>query len=199
MSSRPLLVTQSLLSDFSWLFKKEDGYADFLRTLRREPKETSKAMFAGIDFEERVTAYANGAPLDAKHKLARVVKEVGDECYTGQFQVRLSREIEVEGVTFLCYGVLDCLKAGEIIDIKFSKTYDVGKYRESPQHPMYFCLCPEARAFTYLVSDGEWVYRERYTPDTTEPIETHIRDFMRWIKAQNLYDVYAANWTAREG
>lgn len=198
MSSRPLLVTQSLLSDFSWLFKKEDGYADFLRTLRREPKEQSKAMFAGIDFEDRVTAYAHGEPLDERHKLARVVREVGDECYNGQFQVRLSREIVVEGVTFLCYGVLDCLKAGEIIDIKFSKTYDVGKYLDSPQHPMYLYLCPEAHAFTYLVCDGESVYRERYTPDITDHISTYIRDFMRWLEQRDLIDMYAQHWAARD-
>lgn len=193
-----LLLTQSLLSDFAWVFRKDDGYADFLRTLRREPKETSKAMFAGIDFEDRVTAYANGAPLDDDHKLAPVIREVGDECYMGQFQVRLSREIEVDGVTFLCYGVLDCLRAGEIIDIKFSKTYSVGKYRDSPQHPMYLFLCPEARAFTYLVSDGSWVYRERYTPDIVEPIETYIKNFMRWLERRGLIDTYAQHWTAKE-
>lgn len=93
-----LLLTQSLLSDFAWVFRKEDGYADFLRTLRREPKETSKAMFAGIDFEDRVTAYAHGTPLDEKQKHAAAIRDVGNECYNGQFQVRLSREIEVEGL-----------------------------------------------------------------------------------------------------
>ena len=193
-----LLLTQSLLSDFAWVFRKEDGYADFLRTLRREPKETSKAMFAGIDFEDRVTAYANGAKLDEAHKLSKVAREVGSECRGGQFQVRLYREIVVDGVTFLAYGVLDCLRAGEIIDIKFSKTYEVGKYLDSPQHPMYFYLCPEARAFTYLVSDGEWVYRERYTPDTTDHISTYIRDFMRWLEQRDLIDVYAQHWAARD-
>jgi len=192
-----LLLTQSLLSDFAWVFRKDDGYADFLRTLRREPRATSKAMFAGIDFENRVTAYASGEKLDETHKLTKVAQEVGNECYMGQFQVRLSREIVVDGVTFLCYGVLDCLKAGEIFDIKFSKTYEVGKYLDSPQHPMYLYLCPEARAFTYLVSDGDWVYRERYTPDITEHISAYIRDFMRWLEQRGLIDTYAQHWTAR--
>ena len=41
-----LLVTQSLLSDFAWMFKKDDGYADFLRTLRREQKPQTAAMLA---------------------------------------------------------------------------------------------------------------------------------------------------------
>ncbi len=195
-----LLVTQSLLSDFAWMFRKEEGLADFLRTLRREPKEQTKPMLDGIEFENAVTALAAGKPVDGLHKPAWIAaaSEVASECYDGQFQVRLSRDMELDGVTFTCYGVLDCLRAGEIIDIKFSKTYDVGKYRDSPQHPMYFYLCPEARAFTYLVCDGEWVYRERYTPDITDHISTHIRDMVRWLKAHDLYDEYAARWAAKE-
>jgi hypothetical protein len=196
MSSK-FLVTQSLLSDFAWIFKKEDGYADFLRTLRREPKEQSKAMFAGIAFEEAVTAYANGDPLNESRKHADAIREVGDECRGGQFQVRLSREIEVGGVQFLAYGVLDCLKAGTIYDIKFSKTYTVGKYRDSPQHPMYFYICPEAQEFVYLISDGEGVCRERYAPDITEPIEYHIGCLMKFLDRHELVDEYAANWQAQ--
>jgi hypothetical protein len=196
MSSK-FLVTQSLLSDFAWIFKKEDGYADFLKTLRKEPKPQSKAMFAGIAFEELVTAYANGAPLDEKHKHATGIREVGDECRGGQFQVRLSREIEVGGVQFLAYGVLDCLKAGTIYDIKFSTTYEVGKYRDSPQHPMYFHICPEAHEFVYLISDGEGACRERYTPDITEPIEYHIGCLMKFLDRHELVDEYAKHWLAQ--
>ena len=191
------LITQSLLSDFAWIFKKEEGYADFLQTLRKEPKPQSKAMFAGIAFEDAVTAYAQDGALDDGHKHAACIREVGDACRGGQFQVRLSREIEVGGVQFLAYGVLDCLREGEIKDIKFSKTYAVGKYRDSPQHPMYFYLCPEARAFEYLVSDGEWVYRERYTPDITEPVYVLIKHFMAWLDKQNLVDEYARYWRAQ--
>ena len=198
MSSKRILATQSLLSDFAWMFRKEDGYADFLRTLRREPKPQTPAMLAGIEFERHVTDFALGKPIDTLHKLPAGVEEIGNACRGGQFQVQLSRDLEIDDVTFVCYGVLDCLRAGEIIDIKFSKTYDVGKYRDSPQHPMYFYLCPEAREFVYLVSDGAWVYRERYTPDITDHISTHIRDMARWLKAQNLFDEYARVWAARE-
>ena len=40
---------------------------------------------------------------------------------------RPRRVVEVGGVSLLLYGRLDCLKAGEIIDIKFTKSYDAGK------------------------------------------------------------------------
>jgi len=199
MSSK-ILVTQSLLSDFTWMFRMDDGLASFLRTLRREAKPQSGAMLDGIEFEDAVTACAKNKPIDGLHKMLWIdcAHEVAHDCRGGQFQVRLSRDLELDGVTYVCYGVLDCLRAGEIIDIKYSKTYNVGKYRESPQHPMYFWLCPEARAFTYVVCDGEWVYRERYTPDITDHIETHIRDMVRWLKAHGLYDEYARIWAAKE-
>ena len=59
---------------------------------------------------------------------------------------------------------------------------------------MYFALCPEAFDFTYVVSDGEYVYRERYFPEDCEPIEYTIRNFMKSLERQNLVDVYAKNF-----
>jgi hypothetical protein len=195
-----LLLTQSILSDFEWVFRKDDGCADFLRTLRREQKPQTSAMLDGIEFENAVMTIAHDQAVDGSHVDSWIAcaDEVARECYWGQFQVRLSRELIVDDVTFLCYGVLDCLRAGEIIDIKFSKTYSAGKYIDSPQHPMYFYLCPEARQFVYLVSDGEYVYREMYTPDITEPIELLVRQFMRWMKQRGLWDEYTALWAAKE-
>ena len=191
--SNSFLITQSLLSDFAWVFRKEDGYADFLRTLRREKKEQSKAMYAGIAFEEAVTAYANGKPLDEKHKHAAAIREVGDECMGGQFQVKLSREIEVGGVLFLAYGVLDC-SGGNHLRHQVLDNLRVGKYRD-PQHPI-LTFAP-AQEFVYLISDGEEVCRERYTPDIVEPIEYHIKHLMKFLERHDLIDEYAANWQAQ--
>lgn len=58
----------------------------------------------------------------------------------GVLQYKARKPIEAGGMQLLLYGRLDCLKAGEIIDIKFSKGYDVGKYFSSTQHPAYFEL-----------------------------------------------------------
>lgn len=105
-------------------------------------------------------------------------------------------------MTFIAYGILDVLKAGTIYDVKFkSRNFkDVelaGTYLESPQHPMYFYIVPEAREFVYLVSDGSDLYTERYTPDTSRPISDIIGEFILSITSMGLLDTYKEKWLAK--
>lgn len=192
------LLTQSLLSSWQWALKREGGMGDFLTTLRREPTKQTQAMLDGIQFENMVAATLSGNPPDPIHKWRDGINAVADRLRGAALQVKLSRDIEVDGVRFLLYGVLDALHAGEIYDIKFSRTYDVGKYFPSPQTPAYFYLCPEATRFTYLVSDGTYLYREWYHPDEIPSIETHIRGFMRFLENMKLIDLYTDKWRSKE-
>ena len=57
------LITQSLLSSWLWSYKLENGYEDFLKTLRREPIQQTKAMRDGIHFENVLNAVLNGAEI----------------------------------------------------------------------------------------------------------------------------------------
>ncbi len=84
----------------------------------------------------------------------------------------------------MCYGVLDYLKCGVIYDTKYSKTYKVNKYLDSPQHPMYFVLAPEAYEFQYKICDGEWIYTEIYRPGEVEPIERPYRISGRFLSGK---------------
>ena len=65
MRTRPekLRITQSLLSSFSWVFRKDDGYDSFLRTLNREPNPQTKAMLDGIRYENVLNSVLNGEPI----------------------------------------------------------------------------------------------------------------------------------------
>ena len=100
------------------------------------------------------------------------------------------------GEQLLLYGRLDCLKAGEIIDIKFSKGYDRGKYFTSTQHPVYMELVPEASSFTYLVSNGAEVWSETYRRDETPSVYPIIEDFLSWLRVTGWIDVYHRVWAA---
>lgn len=197
MPQRKFRITQTLLSSWLWAHKLDDGYEDFLRTLRREKNPPTKAMLDGVKFEGMVNAHLDGAPLDMEHKWARVIGEVADELKGSQKQVTLFRDITVSGVPFLLHGVLDFLRAGVIYDTKFSTKYSVGKYLNSPQHPMYFALVPEAYEFKYIVSDGKYVYGERYTPKDIEPIEKTIAQFMEFLERHKLVDLYCENWKTK--
>ncbi len=201
------LMTHSLLS--SWLYAmkgnpyedattEKDAFAEFMMTLCREPTPTNEAMQKGIDFENLVTAIVNGEQTppdldkwyDAAHEVAEIVRG-------GLLQYKAKKEIEVAGITFLLYGRLDALKAGVVYDIKFSSSYDKGKFVTSTQHPTYLMLIPDAYEFTYLVSNGGSVWKETYRRDETADIREVISDFVSWLEANDLMDTYKEHWEAK--
>lgn len=196
------LMTHSLLS--SWLYTmkenpfedmttERDPMAEFMLTLRREPTPTTEAMQNGIQFEDLVTAIINGCanPRDQWYEAA---EKIARRCAGGILQYKAKKAIEVGGMSFILYGRLDCLKAGEIIDIKFTKSYDTGKYFSSTQHPTYFELIPEASRFTYLASNGSAVWPETYRREEAPSIYPVISDFIDWLRAVGLLEVYQEHW-----
>ena len=187
-------LTQSLISAYEWTFKKEDGYDEFIAALNREKKRVTTAMLDGIQYENVLNSVLDGAEITPDHEWYAPITEMASELWGSQQQVTLFRDINVDGVDFLIHGVLDYLRAGEIWDCKFSKTYKLNKYLGSPQTAFYMYLVPEARRFTYIVSDGTWVYRERYSREIVEPIEPYIKNFMQFLDMHNLVNIYAEKW-----
>lgn len=219
------LLTHSLM--YSWLYAiKENPFEDmaserepmkeFISTLKREQTPTSAAMQDGINFEDLTTAIMEGKKAitfpEINHKTGEVKMFSGEPCqhkwYEAASQVvkivggsvlqyRVSKTIEVGGLTLLLYGRLDCLKSGEIYDIKFSRGYDRGKYIGSTQHPTYLELVPEAAGFTYVISNGTDVWTERYRRDETPSIIPTIENFVEWLQTMNLLDTYKKYWLAK--
>lgn len=190
------LLTHSLLS--SWLYAMKDmgdrdTYQEFLQVLRREPTPRTEAMQKGVDFEDLVTAITLGKGDEASpwYPAARKVAGI---VQGGILQCKASRPIEVDGVPLLLYGRLDCLKAGVIDDIKYSTSYDRGKYLGSTQHPTYFELVPEAETFRYLISNGTEVWTETYRRDETPSIYPTISQFLTFLNDMGLMDIYRKGW-----
>ncbi len=191
------LITQSLLSSWLWALKLENGYEDFLKTLNREPIQQTKAMLDGIRFENVLNATLDGAEIDTSHEWYKPITHLCETLDGAQQQAAVSKNIIVQGVPLILYGRLDYLKAGIIYDAKYSKTYRVGKYFSSVQHPMYFALVPEAREFQYKICDGKYIYTETYHPDDVEPIEHTIGHFMNFLDKLGLVDTYLEKWRSK--
>lgn len=219
------LMTHSLLS--AWLYAMQDNpyedatternaYAEFLRVLRKEPTETTKAMQYGIDFEDLITAILKGDKIAAYHRENRSTGILDRELYPlhehpwfegandiagiiqgAQLQHKVSKQIVVDGVSILLYGRLDALKAGTIFDIKFSSKYERGKYISSTQHPTYLELIPEALDFTYLVSNGTSVWTETYAREDTPSIYPTISGFLSFLKDTGLMGIYKEMWGSK--
>lgn len=207
------LITHSLLS--AWLYSmKVDPYEEwdepetetalqeFLHVLRREPTPTTQAMQNGIEFENLVTDILNGKitgkAADGSPKWYDAACKVADMIRGAKLQYVASKPVTIAGMEFLLYGRLDALKEGRIYDIKFSQSYERGKYRDSTQHPMYCKLIPEAMNFTYIISNGQDVWTEVYWWDEVQRIEPIIADFVAWLKDMNLLETYKEHWGAKQ-
>lgn len=201
------LMTQSLISSWNYLHQcreesQESAYNDFLNTLNRIPKETTPEMQNGIDFENEVYKAAAGIPRSAHHKWENGINAVATLIKGAPVQATAQRELTIGSMNLLVYGVLDALKAGTIFDVKFSnKGFGsaelAGKYLDSPQHPTYFFIVPEAQEFKYLVSDGEDLYTECYTRKNSRPFEDIAKEFLESLEAMKLLDIYKSKWVAK--
>jgi hypothetical protein len=201
------LMTHSLLSAWQYAMS-EDPYADatterdpmedFMKVLRREPRETTEAMQNGLDFEALVYRIARGVheTTNKDDRWYDAACQISDVIIGGTIQLKAKADLRLAGTNILLFGVLDVLKAGTIYDVKFSKSYERGKYFDSTQHPAYFYLIPEAREFTYLVSNGSAVYTETYRREETRSIEPVISEFLGWLDGCGLMPIYREKWVA---
>lgn len=202
------LMTHSLLASWLYMMKENpfedatterDPMAEFMQVLRREPTQTTEAMMNGNIFEDLVLRIVNGCadPADPSEQWYGAAEKVAHRVRGGVTQFRVSRTINVDGMTLLLYGRLDWLKAGEIVDVKFTKSYEPGKYFDSTQHPVYFELVPEAQTFTYMVSNGSAVWPETYRREESPSIYPVISNFLEWLTAAGLMDIYKEKWLAK--
>lgn len=203
-----LLMTQTLLGAWNYAMAardevREEAWAEFLDTLHRVPRPSTPEIENGIAFEREVYRCASGDVRDAHPEWEEGIRKAAEIVRGGVFQVRLSRPLRVDGEEILLYGVLDVLKCGIIYDVKFSNRAFgsaelAGKYLESPQHPTYLYLAPEAREFTYLVSDGTDLYTETYDARGTRHVGELASEFLGFLRAAGLTDAYREKWAARK-
>lgn len=220
------LMTHSLLSSWLRSMKdnpweegddpeKETALDEFMHVLRREKTPTSPAMQSGIDFEDLVTAILTGQEKANYHMTSRdgsqtlkvfavaehpwyeAACKVAGMIQGAKLQYVARRYVTIGGMDFLLYGRLDAMKEGRIFDIKYSGSYERGKFRDSTQHPMYYRLVPEMMNFTYIVSNGTDVWTEVYWYDEVPRIEPVITDFLQWLRDINLMETYKEYWGER--
>lgn len=197
------LMTQSLLSSYLYQFSCIDDYSEeahqsFLDTLNRIYNPPNEAMQRGIEFEKLVYKCTDMSNIDdiSTDEVMSAIR-IADYIDGGRFQYVASKTINISGLDLVLYGRLDALKAGVIYDIKYTSKYNVGKFINSPQHPMYLELIPEAKEFIYLVSNGKSVWTEKYTRDETPSIYPIIQSFLQYLENMDLMQIYINKWKSR--
>ena len=188
-------ITPTLLN--SWQYNIKNGtLEDFIKVLNKEEFEPTESIQKGFEFEKYMQEYC----LETKN---------------GAFQVKVSKEYG----DYLLYGIIDCLKGGIIYDYKYTKNYEVGKFLNNYQTLMYLEMVPEARKIVYLITNkfekienpnanfddvdsldyevGD-LFREEYTKDLfSETIDSILHKFESWLKAYNLFEIYAEKWKCK--
>jgi hypothetical protein len=200
-------MTHTLLNSWNYLYKATDDWYDkaydsFMNTLKRIQMIPTQAMLNGRGFEEIVSDIVSEKPVDSLHKWFEGATKIADivKVNCTLEQVRTHKNITVNGIDYLLYGVLDWLGTGIIYDVKYKENlgnYNVGNYLDNTQHRMYFELVDGADTFIYLISNGRKVYTESYSRQECRPIQQSISDFERWLKIYNLWDIYVAQWQAK--
>lgn len=200
-----LKITQSLLSAWEYTYScreecHDDAFNSFLDTINKVKQEPTEAMINGLAFESEVYREASGMSRDIHPQWELGIMKTASIIRGGQFQVKADRNITVAGHDFKIIGILDALKAGTIYDLKFlNKGFHsadvVNKYLNSPQHPAYFYIIPEALDFKYIVCDGTDIYTEPYTRKNTRHIGEIIEEFVSFLKDSDLWETYQEKWS----
>ena len=214
---KPLLITPSLLDSWDWYMQNEADNArdEFIGVMKRERSPDNEAMMHGRAFETRVrlecdpendewlTESDRSDLARTSHKLddleyVSCIQELGKYLRNGVWQIALSKTETINGIEFVKYGRVDVINYG-IIDIKYSQTFESGKYLGKAQTKMYLDLAPKAPWLQYTVCDGKVIYYgDKFLREDVAPINKDIGNFWNWLQNdKELLNLYVDNWQSK--
>lgn len=151
------------------------GYDSFYDLLYRRKKELKQCLLDGIEFERKA--------------VEGEIEELQELVKGALYQQFLCRECE----GYMLLGYADLIKRDTIYDLKYVKSYDVGKYNGSSQHLIYL-FCADMDKFTYIVGQGKDIYYEAQ-PRNDEKLRSIVRQFDNWLQQTGLIEVYQGNYS----
>ena len=204
-----------------------DSRADFLKTLSREKFEPNEAMQKGIDFEYLVEKTCDWEVVNwvnllsmKRQKLKSLnisnsneasefytknvqyfscIKEIGKKVRNGIWQEKVKKDLTIGDHNFILYGRTDVIKCDTIYDIKFTKSYDTGKFLDSIQHLIYL-YCSDLPNFSYLISDGKNWWKEDYFNHSgvEGEIKSKISQFLDYLQGdKEASDMFYLKWESK--
>ena len=170
----------TLLHAFNWyqVSESENAEQEFIDKINRVPITDEKAL----ERMEIGTQLNDLIDYNLKHNLienrefittdkfefsSEIVNKITHHLQGSIPQYYTETIIRCNGNSVLVYGYIDYILTNKIIDLKTTKTYELGKYKDSMQMHLYpICLFNNegiiADEFEFLVTDFKEVYTETY-------------------------------------
>lgn len=168
----------TLIDEFQYYLDNEVDEKKLLDKINRVPF-VSEAAEKGKAFNEVLDIWIKEKESHSFQDIARtdfLIKENGfsvelfntltERLYGAVPQHFCKRQIETKYGLVEHYGFIDYVLFTKAIDVKTTKSYELGKYKDSWQRVIYpWCLIGEGlfvEEFEFLVTDFEHVYSEPY-------------------------------------
>jgi hypothetical protein len=214
-------------SALTWAEKAKEDFYKKIR--RQDKFETSPEAERGKEFERIICDNCNGTteevfmnkmkeiyvdkinahavwkdrPSTEKERLLEYILNTCSTfyqlCKDGQQQVKVGKDIVVDGETFYLYGFIDVLQPTTILDLKTCANYKESKYRDSIQHTIYQ-YCTETLDFKYVVANYEGgdfpidcrvvETSARNVEEVERKIKGRIHNLVVYLKNNNLWEDY---------
>lgn len=182
----------TLLDAYKWYAsnESEDAEQELIDKINRVPF-LSDAADKGTWFNELIDIALKGKQRFKEQYLSGVALEICEFLDGSVSQMLVSTVFDVDGVCVEVYGYLDYLKQDIVIDLKTTKSYDLGKYKNSMQRHFYPVALidsgNEISRFVFAATDFQNLYLEpfpvNYEESKKEVIET-CRQLIQFINAK---------------
>lgn len=180
----------TLLDAYKWYASSESDEAEqeFINKINRVRFE-SEAASKGTWFNNFLDSCLEGKEKFDLCFVESPVKDLIDHLEGAAKQVYVKTFVTVDGALVELYGYLDYLKHDVVTDVKTTKQYELGKYKDSLQLHFYPVALIDAgneiNAFEFKVFDFKELYTESYPVNYAESkskLIDALREIIRFIE-----------------
>lgn len=200
---KKMYLTKTLLDAWRYYIDSQDSFEEsakesFFNVLNKIKTEPTPDMIRGLSFEKEIYDYLEGIePLESREDKLEIAETLKGSLIQEPLLTKFM--IFDNNIEIYLYGITDAIKFNTIYDIKSVRSYTPPKYNKSTQHLIYLASS-DCTVFTYLISDGEYCYKETYHKSDRiyQELRNIILDFLNWLKTTNNFETYLKNYDATE-
>lgn len=180
----------TLLDAFKWYqaSEKEDAEQELINKINRVPFQ-SDAAEKGTRFNNLIDCLMDGESQISDEFGERLPAGIAELLNGSIKQVFTSTLLQTDYGLVELYGYIDYIKMDAAIDLKTTKNYELGKYKDSLQKHVYpVSLIDDGndiKTFEFLVTDFSSIYIETYNVNYDESVVIlkrvceHFIEFLR--------------------